>query len=238
MIDIIKSLLISFVAIAALLPVVRYALRKMSPVGNLQGIDADEAKYIQKKEWQLTIAYYFFTCVLSVFFAGGLAMLSSILHMSSEHMFVLTPNFSALFAPGLLLGLTIALLPLRLSQSTLLNQDYALYKQYLQQQEGLRSIRTYSILFGIMLGLSLVAAWFAMRWHITVDENQVQITNLLNQERTYPHTAIESIHYLGEEGSYLVSFNDQTSLNTGYLKPVSPEMIALLADHSGKRVIR
>lgn len=238
MIEILKSLLISFAAVAILLPVVRYALRKMSPAGKLQNLSADEAKYLQKKEWHLTIAYYIFACILSVFCAGALAMLSSILHMSSKYMYVLTPNFRALFAPGLLLGLTLALLPLRLSQRTLLGSDYNLYKQYLQNQEGIRSTRTYSILFGVMLGLSLVAIWFAMRWHINVDENQVQIVNLLNQERTYPHNAIESIHYMGEEGAYLVNFNDQTSLNTTYLKPVPLEMIALLAEQSGKRVIR
>lgn len=238
MIDILKSLLISFVAVAILLPVVRYALRKMSPAGKLQQLSAEEAKYLQKREWQLTLAYYFFACVLSVFFAGALAMLSSILHMSQEQMFVMTPNFRAFFAPGLLLGLTVALLPLRMSQRTLLGHDYDLYKQYLLQQEGAHSTRAYSILLGIMLALSAVLVWFAMRWHINIDENQVQVTNLLNQERSYPHTAIESINYMGEEGEYLIRFNDQTTLNTAYLKPVSLDMIALLADRSGKRVIR
>lgn len=238
MIDILKSLLISFMAVAILLPVVRYALRKMSPVGRLEQLSADEAKFLQKKEWQLTLAYYFFACVLSVFFAGALATLSSILHMSQEHLYVMTPNFRAFFAPGLLLGLTIALLPLRMSQRTLLSSDYGLYKQYLLQQEGARSLRAYSILFGIMLGLSLVAVWFVMRWHINVDENQVQVTNLLNQERSYPHASIESINFLGEEGEYLIRFDDQTTLNTAYLKPVSLDMIALMVDRSGKRVIR
>ncbi|MBD1397409.1 hypothetical protein H9Q13_09550 [Pontibacter sp. JH31] len=238
MIEILKSLLISFAAVAILLPVVRYALRKMSPAGKLQHLSTDEAKYLQKKEWHLTIAYYLFACILSVFCAGALAMLSSILHMSSKHMYVLTPNFRALFAPGLLFGLTLAMLPLRLSQRALLGSDYQLYKQYMQQQEGIRSTRTYSILFGVMLGLSLVAAWFAMRWHINIDENQVQIVNLLNQERTYPHHVIESIHYMGEEGAYLINFDDQTSFNTTYLKPVPLEMIALLAEQSGKRVVR
>jgi hypothetical protein len=238
MIEIIKSLLISFAAVAILLPVIRYALRKMSPAGRLSHLDAEEAKYIQKKEWQLTLAYYFFACVLSVFCAGALAMLSSIIHMSSEHMFVLTPNFRALIAPGLLLGLTLALLPLRLSQRTLLGHDYDLYQQYLQQQEGRNSTRSYGILFGVMLALSAVAIWFAMRWHININENQVQVTNLLNEERTYNHKEIESLHYLGAEGEYLISFSDKTLLNTTYLKPVPMEMIALLAEGSGKRVIR
>ncbi|WP_299989987.1 hypothetical protein [uncultured Pontibacter sp.] len=238
MIDILKSLLLSFIAVAILLPVLRYALRRLSPAGQQAQLSADESRYLQKKEWQLTLAYFVFASVLSVFFSGALAMLSSILHLSSEQMFVMTPNFKAFFAPGLLLGLTVALLPLRLSQSTLLNQDYDLYKQYLRQQEGLRSIRLYSILFGVMLGFSLVVLWFAMRWHVNVDENQVQVTNLLNQERTYPHAAIESIRYLGTEGEYLITFEDQTVLNTAYLKPVSLDMIALMADRSGKRVIR
>jgi lysylphosphatidylglycerol synthetase-like protein (DUF2156 family) len=201
-------------------------------------MSADEAKYMQKKEWKLTLAYYFFACVLSVFCAGALAMFSSILHMSSEHMFVLTPNFRALIAPGLLLGLTLALLPLRLSQRTLLGHDYDLYQQYLQQQEGRNSTRSYGILFGVMLALSAVAIWFAMRWHININENQVQVTNLLNEERTYNHKEIESLHYLGAEGEYLISFSDKTLLNTTYLKPVPMEMIALLAEGSGKRVIR
>ncbi|WP_018476337.1 hypothetical protein [Pontibacter roseus] len=238
MLEIIESLLISFVAVAILLPVVRFALRRLSPAGKLSKLSADEAKYMQKKEWQLTIAYYVFATILSVFCAGGLAMLSSILHMSSEHMFVLTPNFKALFAPGLLLGLTLALLPLRLSQRSLLGSEYDLYKQYMQQQEGLRSVRIYGILFGVMLALSVAAIWFAMRWHINVDENQVQVTNLLNQERTYQHSAIESIRYLGVEGEYLISFDDHTSLNTAYLKPVTPELIALMAEQSDTRVIR
>lgn len=238
MIDILKSLLISFVAVAILLPVVRFALRKMSPAGRLEQLEPNESKYLQKKEWQLTLAYYFFACVLSVFFAGALAMLSSIMHMSSDQIYVLTPNFRALFAPGLLLGLTVALLPLRMSQRTLLSQDYDLYKHYLRHQEGHRSTRAYGVLFGIMLGLSLVAVWLVMRWHVNVNENEVQVVNMLNQERTYPHASIESIHYLGVEGEYLIQFDDNTNVNTAYLKPVPLEMIALLADRSGKRVIR
>ncbi|PKV67248.1 hypothetical protein [Pontibacter ramchanderi] len=238
MIDILKSLLLSFIAVAILLPVLRFALRRLSPAGHQLPLSAEESRYMQKKEWQLTIAYFVFASVLSVFFSGALAMLSSILHMSPEHLFVMTPNFRAFFAPGLLLGLTTALLPLRLSQSTFLSQDYDLYKQYLRQQEGLRSTRFYGILFGIMLVFSLVVLWFAMRWHVGVDENQVQVTNLLNQERTYPHRAIESIHYTGIEGEYLITFDDHTVLNTSYLKPVSLDMIALMSDRSGKRVIR
>ena len=238
MLEISKSLLISFAAVAILLPVVRYALRKMSPAGRLAQMTPEEARYMQKKERKLTLAYYFYACVLSVFFAGALAMLASIIHLSSDHMFVLTPNFQALFAPGLLLGLTVALLPLRLSQRSLLGSDYDLYKRYMQQQEGLNSTRSYGILFGVMLGLSLVTSWFAMRWHINIDEDQVQVINLLNEERTYEHKAIESIRYLGAEGEYLISFNDRTSINTTYLKPASLEMIALLSEKSGHRVIR
>ncbi|MHC2992240.1 hypothetical protein OB13_11815 [Pontibacter sp. HJ8] len=238
MLEILESLLISFAAVAILLPVIRFALRKMSPAGRLSNLSADEAKYMQKKEWKLTLAYYFFACVLSVFCAGALATLSSIVHMSSEHMFVLTPNFRALIAPGLLLGLTLALLPLRLSQRTLLGHDYDMYRQYLQQQEGRNSTRYYGILFGVMLFLSAAAIWVAMRWHIVIDETQVHITNLLNEERTYDHKEIESLHYLGAEGEYLISFNDKTFLNTTYLKPVQLEMIAFLAESSGKRVIR
>lgn len=238
MIEVLKSLLISFAAIAILLPVVRYALRKMSPAGRLPQLSAGEAKYMQKKDWHLAIAYYVFACILSVFCAGALAMLSSIVNLSSAHMYVLTPNFEALFAPGLLLGLTLALIPLRLSQRTVLGHDYDLYKQYLQQQEGLHSTRTYGILFGIMLAFSAVAIWFAMRWHVTVDENQVQVTNLLNEERSYPHTSIESIHYLGKEGHYLITFDDKTVINTTYLKPVQLEMMALLSEKSGTKVIR
>lgn len=237
MIEIIKSLLLSFVAVAILLPVLRFALRKLSPA-HAAGLTADESRYFQKKEWQLTMAYFVFASVLSVFFSGALSVVSSILHMSDEHMYVLTPNFRAFFAPGLLLGLTFALLPLRLSQRTIISHDYDLYQQYLRQQEGTRSIRLYSILFGVMLGFSLVVLWFAMRWHIKIDENQVQVTNLLNQERTYQHSAIERIEYMGAEGEYLVRFNDQTNLNTAYLKPVPIEMIALLADRSGQRVAR
>lgn len=238
MIDILKSLLLGFIAVAVLLPVLRYALRRLSPATHQAPISADEARYMQKKEWQLTIAYFFFASVLSMFFSGALAMLSSIIHLSSEQMFVLTPNFRAFFAPGLLLGLTMALLPLRLSQRVFIGQDMDLYKQYLHQQEGLHSTRTYGILFGIMIAFSLVALWFAMRWHVNVNENQVQVTNLLNQERTYPHSTIESIHYLGAEGEYLITFEDQTTLNTAYLKPVPLDLIALLSDRSGKRVIR
>lgn len=237
MIEFVKSLLLSFVAVAVLLPVLRYALRRLSP-GRLTALTADESRYFQKKEWQLTVAYFVYASVLSVFFAGALAMLSSILHMSREHMHVMTPNFRAFFAPGLLLGLTFALLPLRLSQRTVLTHDYDLYRQYLQQQEGARSLRLYGVLFGVMVVLSGAMLWFALRWHVTVDENQVQITNLLGQQRTYPHTSIERIEHLGAEGEYLILFDDQTNLNTAFLKPVPLDLIALLADRSGRRVVR
>ncbi|MFD2246759.1 hypothetical protein [Pontibacter ruber] len=238
MIDIVKNLLIGFFAVAVLLPVVRFALRTLSPARNAEVLSNEDTKYIQKKEWRLMIAYFFFATVLSVFGAGALAMLSSILHMSKEHMFVLTPNFSALFAPGLLLGLTLALLPLRLAQRALLGYDYDLYKTFMRQQEGERSNRAYAILLVIMLLISGIVAWFALQWHVTIDEKQLQITNLLQQERTYNLQDITKIQHLGHEGQYLVDFNDGTNLNTTYLKPVQLEMIALLAERSGHRVIR
>ncbi|WP_114777692.1 hypothetical protein [Botryobacter ruber] len=238
MFDILKSLLISFVVVAVLLPVVRYALRRMSPAGNVPALSPDEVAYAQKQDRKLTFFYYIFACILAVICTGGLALLSSIIHMSREHLYVLTPNFRAMFAPGLLLGLTLATLPLRAAQKSLLGQEYDLYKTYMRQQEGANSVRAYYVLLVIMLVLSCVAAWFALRWHVVVSAKELTITNLLQQESTYRLEAIKEIRYLGKEGEYLISFTDQTSINTAYLKPVNLEMIALLAERSGTRVIR
>jgi hypothetical protein len=238
MLEILKSLLIAFFAIAVLLPVVRYALRRLSPARHVETMSAQEVKYMQKQELKLTIAYFFFATVLSVFSSGVLAMISSIIHASTEHLHVLTPNFRALFAPGLLLGLTLAIIPLRLVQSALLGQDYDMYKSYMGRMEGQNSNRIYNILLAVMLLVSAVITWYAMRWHVDIDENSIEITNLLLEHRSYNMDDIKSIHYLGAEGEYLVSFNDETNLNTSYLKPVQLEMIALLAEKSGHRVIR
>lgn len=238
MLEIIKSLLIAFFAVAVLLPVVRYALRRLSPAQNAAAMSADELKYIQKQELKLTIAYFFFATVLTVFSAGVLALLSSIIHASKDYMFVMTPNFRALFAPGLLLGLTLAVLPLRLVQSALLGNDYELYKSYMQQVEGHNSLRVYSLLLLALLAVSGVTTFYALRWHITIDQEEIRVTNLLLEQRAYDMQEIESIRYLGAEGEYLVSFTDQTNVNTTYLKPVQLEMIALLAAESHKRVIR
>ncbi|GAB3542067.1 hypothetical protein GCM10027443_42300 [Pontibacter brevis] len=238
MLEIIKSLLIAFFAVAVLLPIVRYALRRLSPPQHVTAMSADELKYIQKQELKLTIAYFFFATLLTVFSAGVLALLSSIIHASEEHMYVLTPNFRALFAPGLLLGLTLAVLPLRLAQSALLGNDYELYKSYTQQVEGQHSIRVYRILLLVLLAVSGIVTFYALRWHVTIDEEEVHVTNLLLEQRAYDMQEIESIRYLGTEGEYLVSFSDQTNLNTTYLKPVQLEMIALLAAQSDTRVIR
>ncbi|MCX2740593.1 hypothetical protein [Pontibacter anaerobius] len=238
MLEILKSLLIAFFAVAVLLPVVRYALRRLSPAGQVAPMPADEVKYMQKQELKLTIAYFFFATILSVFSAGVLAMISSIIHASQEHLHVLTPNFRALFAPGLLLGLTLAIVPLRLVQSALLGNEYELYKNYMLRVEGQNSNRIYNILLLVMLLVSAVIAWYAMQWHVAIDENKIEVSNLLQEQRTYTMQEIESIHYLGAEGEYLISFSDQTNLNTTYLKPVQLEMIALLAERSGHRVIR
>jgi len=238
MLEILESLLLAFFVVAVLLPVVRYALRTLSPAPHVAAITTEEMKYMQKQELKLTVAYFFFACVLSVFSAGMLAMISSIIHASREHMYVLTPNFTALFAPGLLLGLTLAVLPLRLVQSTLMGHDYDLYRTYIHRIEGQSSRKTYGILFLVMLLLSGIVVWYAMRWHVTIDENKVEITNLLREQRAYDMQQIQSIRYLGQEGEYLVSFQDQTHLNTAYLKPVPLEMIALLAQESGHQVIR
>lgn len=238
MLEIIKSLLIAFFAVAVLLPVVRYALRRLSPARQRVTVSADEVKYIQKQELKLTIIYFIFACVLAVFSAGMLALASSVIHSSSDYLFVLTPNFRALFAPGLLLGLTLAVLPLRLVQRTLIGHDYELYKDFLSQTEGHKSNRIYNILFLLMLVISGVIAWFAVRWHVTISKDKVEITNLFLEQRSYPMQDIQSIHYLGAEEEYLVTFQDQTTLNTTYLKPISLEMIAFLAQQSGKRVIR
>jgi hypothetical protein len=238
MLEIIKSLLIAFIAVAVLLPVVRYALRRLSPAQAAAALPADEVKYIQKQELKLTVAYFFFACVLTVFSAGVLALISSIIHASNAHLFVMTPNFRALFAPGLLLGLTLAVLPLRLVQSALLGNDYELYKSHMRGVEGLNSTRIYNMLLILMLVISGVVVWYTLRWHVTIDEKEMRITNLLLEQRSYSLKEIESIHYLGAEGEYIVSFTDNTNLNTTYLKPVQLEMIALLAQQSGKRVIR
>ncbi|GAB3825025.1 hypothetical protein [Pontibacter rugosus] len=238
MLEITKNLLIAFFAVAVLLPVVRYALRRLSPAQNLEVLSAEEVQYIQKKEFKLTIAYYFFACVLAVFSAGMLALISSIIHASTAHLHVLTPNFRALFASGLLIGLTLAVIPLRLAQRALLGHDYELYKNYLSHTEGNRSNRIYTILLLVMLLLSGLVGWYSLRWHVAIDEDQVEITNLLLEQRTYQMQDIQSIHYLGGEGEYLVTFKDQTHLDMTYLKPVQLEMIALLAAQSGKRVIR
>src|SRR5690606_364095 len=113
MLEIIRSLLLSFFVIAVLLPVVRFALRRMlTPVAPT--LSAEEVAYIQKKEWRLLVAYFFFASVLSVFSAGILALFASIIHSSSEgFLYLLTPNLRAFFAPGLLIGLTLALIPLK-----------------------------------------------------------------------------------------------------------------------------
>ncbi|WP_230679953.1 hypothetical protein [Pontibacter sp. 172403-2] len=231
-------MLIGFFAIAVLLPVVRYALRRLSPARQLTVLDASELKYIQRQEWKLTVAYFFFAAVLSVFAAGVLAMLSSILYASGQRdIYVLTPNFQALFAPGLLLGLTLAVLPLRAAQSSLLGHDYNLYQTYMQQQEGHNSSRSYRILFLVMLVIAALGAWYAMRWHVTITKQEISVSSFLQQDHTYSMQDISSIQSLGREGAYLISFNDARIINTAYLKPVQPETIALLSQYSGKRVI-
>lgn len=238
MLDILRSLLLSFFAIAVLLPVVRYALRRMSPVRVETPLTADELKYIQKQEWKLTLVYFFFACVLSVFSAGTLALVSSILHNSASNMHLLTPNFRALFAPGLLIGITLAVVPLRLVQQSVLGHDYGLYNNYMLQIEGRNSIKGYRILFSILLVLSAIIIWYALRWHVTVGENQITVTNFLAEERTYTMDQIDQIQYLGNEGEYVITFDDASNINTTYLKPVQLEMIALISERSGKRVQR
>ncbi len=238
MFEILESLLIALLAVAVLLPVIRYALRRLSPAVNLERLTADEEKYMQKQELKLMLAYFFFACVFSVFFSGALALVSSIIHASGEHLHVLTPNFRAFFAPGLLLGLTLALIPLYLIQSSLLGQDYELYRKYLTQVEGQNTLHVYKLLFAVMLVVSVVVNWYAMRWHVNIDADRIEITNLLQENRTYNMKEISSIHYLGMEGEYLIAFRDGSQLNTTYLKQVQFELIALLSERSGHRVVR
>ncbi len=237
MLDIIRSLLIGFFVIALLLPVIRYALRRMSGGQAPIVLAADELKYIQRQEFKLMIAYYVFAAVLSIVAAGMLAMISSIVHASGQsHIYVLTPNFQALFAPGLLLGLTLALVPLRVVQSALLGQDYELYQRYILQQEGENSRQLYNLLFAAMLVVSLAAAWYAMRWHVVITAQQIRVTSLLQKERTYPIREVATIKSLGEEGEYIIGFTDAFSINTTHLKLVQPELIALISQQSGRRV--
>jgi ABC-type multidrug transport system fused ATPase/permease subunit len=238
MLDILRSLLLSFFAIAILLPVVRFALRRLSPARVDAPLTTDELKYIQKQEWKLTLAYFFFACVLSVFSAGILALASSILHNSTHTLHLLTPNFRALFAPALLIGITLAVIPLRLVQQSVLGHDYNMYSNYVLQVEGKNSIKGYRILFIVLLVLSAIISWYALRWHVTVNENQITVTNLLNEKHTYTMDQIEQIQYLGAEGEYIIEFDDASTINTTYLKPVQFEMIALLSARSGKRVQR
>ena len=68
---------------AVLLPVVRYALRRLSPGQHTAAMPKDELSYIQKQELKLLVVYFFFGAVLSVFSAGVLALVSSIIHASA-----------------------------------------------------------------------------------------------------------------------------------------------------------
>lgn len=238
MLEILRSLLLTFFTVAVLLPVVRFALRRLSPARQEVPLTDDEVRYIQKQEWKLTTLYFFFACVLSVFAAGSLALMSSMVHNSSSNLYLLTPNFSALFAPGLLIGITLALLPLRLVQLSVLGHDYGLYNQYVLQVEGRNSIKGFRIIFTFLLLLSAVMTWYALRWRVTIDEQQLTVTNLLAEERSYRMDQISSIQHLGSEGEYLITFDDASNINTTYLKPVQLEMIALLSERSGKRVQR
>ncbi|MBJ6117652.1 hypothetical protein JAO76_05595 [Pontibacter sp. BT310] len=239
MLEIIRSLLIGMFAIAVLLPVVRFAMRRLLSGSTGEKLTLEEQQYIQKKEWRLTFAYFFFACVLAVFSAGALAMLSSIIHASTGGwIHLLTPNFRAFFAPGLLLGLTLAVLPLRMVQRSLLGHDYEMYQSHLLQTEGRGSIKIYRLLFLTMVIISGVVVWFVMQWHIRIFENTLTVTNMLSEERSYSMSQISKIEYLGAEGEYLITFNDNSNINTTYLKPVQLEMIALLSEKSGKKVIR
>ncbi|GAB3203111.1 hypothetical protein ABID22_001251 [Pontibacter aydingkolensis] len=238
MLEILKILLLAFFSVAVLLPVVRYMLRTISPARGVAHLTADELKYIQKQDLKLTLVYFFFACALAVFFAGTLALLSSIIHTSKEQLYLLTPNFKAMFAPALLLGLVVALLPLRLIQGTILGHDTELYKAYIHRTEGEKSTQKYRFVFVLLFVLTGVVTWFSLQWHVVIDESGVNISNLLGTQRTYTHQQIQSIHYLGAEGEYLVTFNDQTNINTAYLKPIQLEMMAFLAEQSGHRVIR
>lgn len=238
MLEILRTLLIGFFVIAVLLPVVRFALRRMSPVRQPPFLDADELRYIQKQEWKLTIAYFVFAAVLSVLSTGILALVSSILHASGQSdVYVLTPNFRALIAPGMLLGLTLALLPLRIIQGALLGHDRDLYKRYMQHMEGHNSRRAYTVLFLVMLVISALLGWYAMHWHVTITSQEISITNFLEEEHTYTMQDISSIQSLGKEGEYLIRFDDAHIINTAYLKSVKPETIALLSQLSGKHVM-
>lgn len=240
MLEILRSLFIGFFAVTVLLPVIRFAMRRMSvSTKDNNPLTSDEVKYIQKQELKLTLLYYFFACVLAVFSAGSLALISSIIHASSkDFLYLLTPNFNALFALGLLFGLTLAVLPLKLVQQVILGHEHTLYKKYLSQTEGSRSMIIYRILFIVMLVISCILTWFALQWHVSIDAESVKVTNLLSEERNYKLSQINSIKYLGTEGEYLITFDDNTNINTSYLKPAQIEMIAFLSQESGKTVIR
>ena len=238
MIEIVKSLLLSFFAVAVLLPVVRFAFRRLSPIRAATTVTADEVKFIQKQEWKLTIIYFVFASIFAVFSAGLLALIASAARVSENDLYLLTPNFRALFAPGLLLGLVLGLLPLRVVQQSVLGHDYELYKKYLVSQEGQGSLKYYYALFAVLLIVAGVLAWYATRWHVTINEQEIHITSLLQEDKTYRLTDISSIAYMGNEEEYIITFKDQNVLNTVYLKPVDLEMIAFLSQESGKRVIR
>ncbi|NEM96398.1 hypothetical protein [Pontibacter burrus] len=239
MLDILRTLLISFVAVLVLLPVVRYAIRRLL-MGHLQHVlTPEEAKYMQKQEWKLIWLYFIFACVLTVFSAGILAMISSIIHSAgSNFLHLLTPNFDALIAPGLLLGFTLALVPLRLSQRAILNHDYDLYKDYLAQAEGHHSLRFWRVAFLVMLVLAGTLSAFALKWQVTISENHITVTEPFTEEHKYQFSDISRIEYLGNEGEYIITFNDNAHINTTYLKPVKLELIAFLSEKSGKKVIR
>ncbi|WP_187263455.1 hypothetical protein [Pontibacter beigongshangensis] len=239
MLDIFRSLLICFLTVTVLLPVFRYALRRISPARHTTPLLADEQKYIQKQERKLLFFYFFFVVVLTAFFAGSLSLLSSIVNIgSADAIYLLTPNFQSMFAPGLFLGLVLAFVPLRMVQQTILGEEYELYKKYLQHQEGQGSLKIYGLLLGLLLLLAGVVAFYSLRWHVLIFDDKLTVTNLLQEERTYSMQQIESIRYLGREGEYLIALHDQTIINTTYLKPVNLDIIALLSQNSGKTVIR
>ena len=61
MLEIVRSLLIGLFAIVVLLPVIRFAMRRLLTGAAGEKLTPEEQRYMQKKEWRLTLAYFFFT---------------------------------------------------------------------------------------------------------------------------------------------------------------------------------
>ncbi|MDX5347389.1 MAG: hypothetical protein LPK19_09085 [Hymenobacteraceae bacterium] len=231
--QIIKSILISFLIIFLLFPVLRFMLVRIIPIQRRRfHLTTDEMEEFRKLEWILILLHAVFATILAVVITSILTVSTSMKYYAPEkYLYILTPSFLVFLIPGIMLGLSLGVVPLLLLQRTVLQERYLLFNEYIDQAYGFDIRKFYYTVLTVTVFISSFLIYTNMRRYVLFGDTKIVVKEYLQKEKEYTYADVRELRQKSDD--YYIELNDGNTISTKYLQPQSFEMIAYLAQKTG-----